>query len=134
MAGDQNHAVAAVLELWNAILEWQGIAGKPAAVLMAEHTALAKLLVDCFAQAQRDACPATAAAALGRNVDAQGILFPKDPAGFANLFGEHVRITGDYIAAYAAGDFAAFQASYQKALANGEELGRFTDRNFFGRT
>lgn len=134
MQGDMQKALVALGELWNAVLDWQRITGsRVAGVLMAEHTALAKLLIDCFAQNQGGACTDTAAAALGRNVEEHRMLFPKDPVGFANLFGKHVEITGNYISNYAGGDQAAFETYYAQALANGQELGAFVDRIFFGR-
>lgn len=133
LAHDTQASLAAVGELWKAVLDWQKITGSPVAgVLIAEHTALAKLLVDCLAGSQGKACVDTAVSALLRNVASQAALFPKDPTGFAALFGPHTELAGAYVTDLANGDQASFQAHWADALKNGEDLGRFTDRTFFG--
>jgi hypothetical protein len=131
LQADLHTSLVALGELWHAVQEWQRITQSPmAGLLMAEHTALAKLLVDCFAQSQASGCTDVAAAALERNVDIHRLLFPKNPAQFADLFGQHVDITGKYVTALASGDQAAFEADYARALDNGVLLGDFVDRNF----
>lgn len=134
LAGDQAAALGAVGALWDGVLDWQRITRSPvAAVLMAEHVALAKLLVDCFAQGLGGACAETATAALVRNAEAQGQLLPRDAAGYGPLFAEHTRLAGAYITALGQGDQAEFDARFADALANGDQLAAFTDRTFFGR-
>jgi hypothetical protein len=126
-------SLSALMELWAAVADWQAITrSKLDGLLMAEHTALAKLLIDCAADAFPGVggCVDTAAAALGRNVEAHGALFSKDAATFTALFGRHVEVTGKYVGALAAGSRSDFEAYYAEALENGEELGAFTDRTF----
>lgn len=129
-AKDAKAGLAAVLQLWNAALSWQDLTrSQVAGVLIAEHTVLAKLLID---QAASGARTQETIDALGRNVDAQTQLFPVQPQVFGALFGKHVAITGDYIMAYVAGDNTKFQASFAQALSNGRDLGDFTDRYVLG--
>lgn len=126
-------SLSALAELWAAVADWQAITGRPIdGLLMAEHTALAKLLIDCSADAfpEVSSCADTAGAALGRNVEAHGALFSRDAAGFTDLFAQHVEITGKYVGALAAGSHADFEAFYAQALRNGEELGAWTDKTF----
>lgn len=126
-------ALAALGELWQAVADWQAITGsKTDGLLIAEHTALAKLLIDCAADAFPGVggCVDTAAAALSRNVEAHGALFSRDAAGFADLFGRHVEVTGQYVSAFAGGRYSDFDGFYAQALKNGEELGVFTDTVF----
>lgn len=129
-------ALSALMELWRAVADWQAITGSGMdGLLMAEHTALAKLLIDCAADAFPgvSGCVDTAAAALGRNVEASSQLFSRDAGAFADLFKRHVEVTGRYVSDLAAGRRSDFEAHYAEALASGEELGAFTDRVFFGR-
>lgn len=131
MAGDVDGALAAIGELWAAVLDWQKITGSPVAgVLMGEHTVLAKLLVECLSHRLGDSCAQTAVAALMRNVDSQAQLFPRQPEEFASLFGPHTELAGAYITDLAQGDKAAFQEHFAQAVKNGELLGEFTDRVF----
>jgi hypothetical protein len=127
-------ALHALSELWAAVLEWQRLTRSAMdGVLMAEHTALAKLLVDCLASPELGGDGVqVAAAALGRNVDAQGALFSKDPQAFAALFAVHVDLTGRYATALAEGRRSDFDVAYAQTLENGRDLGRFVDRAFFG--
>lgn len=137
LAANMVVSVAALMELWQAVADWQAITGsETAGLLMAERTALAKLLIDCAADAFPGVggCTDTAAAALGRNVEASGALFPRYAATFADLFGRHVKITGQYVGALAARRVDDFEAFYAQALQNGEELGAWTDRTFLVRT
>jgi hypothetical protein len=128
LAGDTPGALAALEELWGAVKAWEGITRSWAAgVLMAEHTALAKLLVDCFAQDAGEACTTTAVNALIKNVEAQGKLFPREPARFAELFGVHTKLAGAYITDLAQGRQEDFEAHFVEALQNGEDLAAFTD-------
>lgn len=125
---DMPAAVFAMLELWKVVLDWQRLTGKPiAGILMAEHTALAKLLVDCFSRGEGDACTTTAADALARNVGAQGSIFP---SRFVELFRKHVEITGQYVGDRAKGDLTAFEKHFAQAIENGRELGDFMDQVF----
>lgn len=131
LSGDTSGALWSLGELWHAVLEWQRITGSPMnGVLMAEHTALAKLLVDCLARKLGQDCLDTADQALGRNVEEHRRLFSRDPAVFADLFGRHVGLTGKYVTALADGRQADFEAAYAQALENGAALGAFTDRVF----
>lgn len=126
-------SLAALTELWKAVADWQLITGSPLdGLLIAEHTALAKLLIDCAGDAFPgvSGCVDTAAAALGRNVEAHRVLFSKDRSTFADLFGRHVEVTGQYVQALADGRRSDFDMFYAQALANGEELGAFTDAVF----
>lgn len=133
MAGDVDSALAAIGELWAAVLEWQKITGSPiAGVLMGEHTVLAKLLIECLAHKLGDSCSQTAVAALMRNVDSQAQLFPKDRETFASLFGPHTELAGAYITDLAEGRMDDFNMHFGQAVKNGELLGAFTDRAFFG--
>jgi hypothetical protein len=132
LAGDSAGALAALKELWQGVLDWQRITGSWAeGLLIAEHTALAKLLIDCAVK-NNDACIGAAADALGRNVAAQSGLFPRDPAGFVELFDLHVKITGQYITDLAQGRRSDFDTDFSSALQNGNDLGDFTDRMFLG--
>lgn len=131
LAGDTESALGALKELWDAVLQWQNITGSWAAgVLMAEHTALAKMLVDGFAQKAGPAWTSSAAAALGKNVESHAKLFPKDPAAFAELFGEHTRLAGEYITDLAEGRQKDFQEHFADAIRNGRDLAKFTDAAF----
>ena len=133
MAKDTPSALAAIAELWAAVKEWERITGSATAgVLMGEHTVLAKLLIECLAHKLGDSCAQTAVAALMRNVDSQAQLFPRQPEEFASLFGPHTELAGAYITDLAQGDQAAFQEHFAQAVKNGELLGTFTDRTFFG--
>ena len=133
LAGNLPLALGALKELWDAIKEWEQITGSWAAgVLIAEHTALAKLLVDCFAQDLGNTCTSTAADALGRNVAATRQLFPKDPDVFAVLYALHTTLAGQYITDLAQGNQEDFERHFAEALQNGEDLGAFTDRVFPG--
>lgn len=133
LAGDQNAAVAALGALWKAILDWQRITGSPVAgVLMAEHTALAKLLVDGFASDAGEAWTSTAADAIGKNVESHRLLFPQRKEEFARLFGEHSGLAGQYITDLANGRTEDFERHFAQALANGDVLAEFTDRTFAG--
>lgn len=131
LAGDTAAAVEAVKELWRAVLDWQNITGSPVAgVLIAEHTALAKLLVDCFASDAGEACTSTAVDAVVRNVETHRALFPKDPDRFSDLFGRHSELAGAYITDLAAEDMESFDRHFAEAIENGQELAAFTDRVF----
>lgn len=133
LAGDTPRALQALAELWNAVLSWQQLTKSPTAgLLMAEHTALAKLLIDGFAEGKGGRWTGTAADALAENVKATSILFPIRPQEFGELFGQHVQITGQYITDLAAGDRKAFDAHYAQAVQNGRNLGAFTDRYVVG--
>lgn len=126
-------ALTALIELWDAVLDWQRLTGaKTQGLLMGEHTALAKLLIDCFARSAGNECTTTAVDALMRNVDAQRILFPVAPDKFADLFKKHNELTGAYITALAQGRTDDFNSAFEQAIANGQELGAFTDAAFFG--
>jgi len=128
-------ALKAVGELWRAVLDWQALTHSPVAgVLMGEHTVLVKLLVDCIALGKGNSCADTAVEALLRTVDESAQLFPRDPAGFAALFGPHTQLAGAYITDLANKDQESFQTHWAQALANGEALGRWTDEHFFVRT
>jgi hypothetical protein len=132
LKGDVFGSLKALGELWKSVLDWQTLTKSPVAgVLMAEHIALAKLLVDCFAQKKGGSCSDTAVEALLRNVDATAKLFPKDAAGFAGLFGPHTKLAGAYISDLAAGDQQAFEDHWRQALENGQALSKFTDDTFF---
>lgn len=131
LAGDVLGTVAALQELWVSVLQWQRITRSAiAGALMGEHTVLAKLLINCFAQKSGSECTTTATAALMNNVSSQGMLFPVLPDVFASLFGQHVEITGAYITALSGGDQAAFESLFADALKNGEALSAFTDEVF----
>jgi hypothetical protein len=126
LSGDEQGALVAVRELWKAVKEWERMTGSWAAgVLMGEHTVLAKLLVDIYAQKKGDV--STAIDALMRNVDSQRKLFPKEPNQFADLFGPHTQLAGTYIADLADGRLDDFNAHFAQAISNGKELGAFTD-------
>jgi hypothetical protein len=131
LAKDVPGSLDALKELWKAIQSWQELAGVwSQGVLMAEHTALAKLLIDCYVTGEGTACQTTAVNALLRNVDAQRMLFPVQPDVFADLFEQHVKLTGAYIGDLAAGKMDDFTAHYSQALENGRALGAFTDQAF----
>jgi len=133
MAKDTPSALAAIAELWAAVKEWERITGSATAgVLMGEHTVLAKLLIDCLSLGLGGSCGATAVDALMRNVDSQRVLFPKDPDTFASLFGPHTELAGAYITDLAEGRMEDFNMHFAQAVKNGELLGTFTDRTFFG--
>jgi hypothetical protein len=133
-AGDTPGALAAIKDLWDAVLKWQNITQSwQAGVLMGEHTVLAKLFVDCLAKKQGDACVSTATDALLANVDEQRALFPRQPDRFADLFLTHVKLVAAYVPDLAEGRMDDFQADWAKALQNGDELGAFTDEVFFRR-
>lgn len=131
LRGDVPGSLKALGELWQAVLDWQSLTKSPVAgVLIAEHTALVKLLVDCLALGKGGSCADTAVDALIRNVETSGKLFPKDPTGFVAFFGPHTKLAGAYIADLANGDKTAFEDHWRQALRNGETLGRFTDQTF----
>lgn len=133
LAGDTPRALQALAELWNAVLSWQQLTKSPTAgVLMAEHTALAKLLIDGFAGGKGARWTGTAADALGENVKTTSVLFPIRPEEFAALFGQHVQVTGQYITDLAGEDRRSFEAHFAVAMENGLELGAFTDRYIVG--
>ncbi len=133
-AGDTPGALAAIKELWDAVLKWQNITGSWAAgVLMGEHTVLAKLFVDCLAQKKGDSCTSTATEALLANVEEQRALFPRQSDRFANLFLVHTKLVAAYVPDLAEGRTDDFNADWAKALQNGDDLGAFTDQVFFGR-
>ena len=103
LAGETPGALEALRELWTAVKEWEGMTKSWAAgVLMAEHTALAKLFVDCLSMGGGD-CAGVADEALGRNVEAHRQLFPAQPERFAELFGLHTKLAGQYISDLADG-------------------------------
>jgi len=130
LAGNEPAAVDALKALWKAVLDWQNLTRSPeAGVLMAEHTALFKLAADSLAKGDSAGAEA-AVAALAGNVESTGKLFPQDPAGFADLFGEHTRLAGAYALDLAEGNLEAFEADFSAALTNGDELQAFTDENF----
>lgn len=129
LGGDTQASVAALRELWKAVLDWQKLTGSDiSGALMGEHTVYAKLLVDCFAGDVGTACTTTAADAVGRNVEATRALFPVEPERFAELFGVHSTLAGQYITDLAEGDMASFNVHFLEALKNGRELAAFTDR------
>jgi len=129
LAGDTPAAVAALKQLWRAVLDWQKLTGSDiAGALMGEHTVYAKLLVDCFAGKIGSACTTTAADAVGRNVESVRALFPVEPERFADLFGVHSTLAGQYITDLAAGDMSSFNVHFLEALTNGKQLADFTDR------
>jgi hypothetical protein len=131
LAHDGPGVLAALKELWSAILSWQKITGSPVAgVLMAEHTALAKLLADCFSENAGSACTDVVAAAVGRNVESHRTLFPREADRFADLFGEHSALAATYITDLAEGRQADFDAHFAEAVKNGQELDAFTDKVF----
>ena len=131
LMGDKNRALTSLHELWQAVLDWQKITGSwAAAVLMAEHTALAKDLIDGFAQKTGGTWTSTMADALGKNVESSSKLFPRQPEEFARLFGEHTRLAGAYITDLADGRTDDFDAHFKEALKNGELLAAFTDQVF----
>lgn len=122
-------ALDALAELWKAVLDWQDITGSPTAgVLMAEHTALFKMLADGLA-AGND-WPAAAAEALAKNVQSTGQLFPKNPGEFEELFGEHTQLAGAYAIDLAEDRLEDFNQHFALALQNGDLLGQFVDENF----
>lgn len=124
---NQADALGSVADLWNGVLVWQEMTGSPiAGVLMAEHTALAKLLVDALAAKDKDA-GTVAADALMANVQLSSQVFPRDPKTYATLLGEHVRLTGLYATALADEKVDEFGRHYQAAIENGRALGAFTD-------
>jgi hypothetical protein len=130
IAGDFEKALQAGVQLWEMAIQWGFITRSDiAGLLIGEHTMLAKLLVDGLAGG-KDGWPDVAVAALVANVQAQGKLFPRDPAGFVALFGPHVEITGAYITALAKGDMSTFNSKFQEALENGGQLAAFTYRTF----
>jgi len=129
LAGDTSGAVTALRELWKAVLDWQKLTGSDVAgALMGEHTVYAKLLVDCFAGKIGTECTTTAADAVGRNVESTRALFPVQPEKFADLFGVHSTLAGQYITDLAEGNTESFNAHFQEALQNGHELADFTDQ------
>lgn len=131
LAGQTERSLMALRHLWQAVLEWQHVTGSWAAgVLMAEHTALAKLLVDGFASGAGPGWTKTAIDALVKNVDSHSKLFPRAPEEFARLFGEHTLLAGTYITDLGEGRSEDFEATFAKALRNGRELARFTDTVF----
>lgn len=131
LLGDGPRAMAALQGLWDAVLEWQRITGSwQAGLLMAEHTALAKLLVDGLAKRLGPGAATTAVEALMENVRTHAKLFPGDPAGFSALFGEHTRLAAVYSIDLAEGRQRDFEAHFDQATKNGDDLGRFTDRMF----
>jgi hypothetical protein len=133
LAGNMDRAVAALKSLWEGVLEWQMITGSWAAgVLMAEHTALAKLLVDCLSRGAGGPCSLTAINALVANAEAHGKLFPREPARFAQLFGSHTKLAGTYIMDLGEGRRGDFERHFAEALTDGERLAAFTDEVFFG--
>lgn len=133
LAGDMERAVEALQGLWDAAMEWQKITGSWAAgLLMAEHTALAKLLIDGLAKKAGPAWADTAIDALVANVESHTKLFPIEPAEFASLFGEHTKLAGTYSMDLAEGRLEDFERHFAEALRNGDDLGVFTDRVFFG--
>lgn len=130
LAGNEPAAVEALKALWKAVLDWQNLTGSPAAgVLMAEHTALFKMAADALAQGKAENA-AAAVDALTGNVESHAKLFPKDPTGFADLFGVHTQLAGTYAMDLAEGRLEDFEATFAEALRNGEELQAFTDANF----
>lgn len=131
LSKDVPASLDALKELWKAVQDWQELAGVwSQGVLMAEHTALAKLLIDCYAVQEGVPCQQTAIKALLRNVDAQRMLFPSAQDVFADLFEQHVKITGAYIGDLAAGKTDDFTVHYSQALENSRALGLFTDQAF----
>jgi len=131
MAGDTDGAVKALGELWKAVLDWQRLTGSPVAgVLIAEHTALAKMLADGFAEDRGDAWTSSAIGALLKNVESQKALFPQDPEGFVALFGPHTELAGAYITDIANDDQDSFNSHWIQALQNGADLAAWTDRTF----
>lgn len=131
LANDTTAAVAAVRELWQAVLDWQKLTGSDVAgVLMGEHTVYAKLLVDCFAQAAGSDCTSTAVDAVVRNVEAQRMFFPRESSRFADLFGRHSTLAGEYITDLAEGNRESFDHHFAEAIENGIELAAFTDQVF----
>lgn len=131
MAGDTGGAVKAVGELWKAVLDWQKLTGSPVAgILMAEHTALAKMLADGFAEKRGDAWTSSATSALIKNVETQSKLFPRDPEGFVALFGPHTELAGAYITDIANDDTDALNGHWAQALQNGADLAAWTDHTF----
>ena len=129
LSGDQEGAVAALKELWKAVLDWQELTGCPVAgALMGEHTVYAKLLADCFVTKAGDACTGTAVDAVGRNVEAHRKYFFANPGEFADLFGRHSELAGAYITDLAAGDTNSFDDNFEEAIRNGHDLAEFTDR------
>lgn len=129
LAGNTPAAVSALKQLWQAVLDWQKLTGSDiAGALMGEHTVYAKLLADCFAGEIGSACATTAADAVGRNVESVRALFPVEPERFADLFGVHSTLAGQYITDLAAGDMASFNIHFLEALTNGKELADFTDQ------
>lgn len=132
LAKDWPAAADALKELWKAVIDWQKITGCPkAGALMAEHTMLAKLLVDCFVTNAGADCTSTAADAVARNVEEQRSLFPKEADRFADLFGRHSVLAGQYITDLAANDMESFNIHFQEAIENGHDLADFTDEVFF---
>jgi len=129
LSGDEAGAVAALKELWKAVLDWQEITACPVAgALMGEHTVFAKLLADCFVTKAGEACTGTAAEAIGRNVEAHRKYFRFNPQEFADLFSRHSELAGLYITDLAAGDMDSFNENFSEAIRNGEELAAFTDQ------
>lgn len=129
LSGDEEGAIAALKELWKAVLDWQKLTGCPvAAALMGEHTVLAKLLVDCFVTGAGEACTSTAVDGVVRNVEAHRKYFFKNPEEFVSLFGRHSELAGAYITDLAAGDMESFNQHFGEAIENGQQLAAFTDR------
>lgn len=127
---DVSASISALHELWLAVKDWEQITGNwSAGLLMAEHTAIAKLLVDCLA-AGDSSCARVAADALGRNVEAQRKLFPREAARFAELFAIHTTLAGTYITDLSEGRMNDFERDFSQALENGQSLGQFTDQVF----
>ena len=129
LSGDEEGAVAALKELWQAVLDWQDLTGCPVAgALMGEHTVYAKLLADCFVTKSGDACTSTTVDAIVRNVQAHRKYFFANPDEFTDLFGRHSELAGAYITDLAAGDMNKFADDFEEAIRNGHELAEFTDR------
>lgn len=129
ISGDEPTAIAALKELWKAVLDWQKITGCPmAGALMGEHTVFAKLLADCFATKAGEACAGTAAEAIVRNVEAHRKYFRFNPEEFADLFSRHSELAGAYITDLAAGDLNSFEENFSEAIRNGHEMAAFTDQ------
>jgi hypothetical protein len=129
LSGDEEGAVAALKELWKAVLDWQKLTGcQVAGALMGEHTVYAKLLADCFVTDAGEACTSTAVDAVGGNVEAHRKYFFKNPEEFVSLFGRHSELAGAYITDLAAGDMESFNRHFAEAIENGHQLAAFTDR------
>ena len=129
--GDNQAVLAAIGELWKAVKDWEKLTKSPVAgVLMGEHTVLVKLLIDCLAKDKGSGCSDTALDALMGNVESQKALFPKDPEGFAYLFGPHTALAGAYTTDIFNDDTDAFNTHFGQAIENGKQLAAWTDRTF----